>query len=576
MAKVKTLKEIAKLIPPGIVGMQLDADERPYSLVFRAETVNDPRKKLLDGSGWFQVFKQPEVLYAAATLEAYNYLIDSGIEFKQTAMVERWWQEVNSDAPQPWMPPFADCCPLFDYQREAAYFLARRPRALLALSPGLGKTLTAAYSATMLSEVKNILLVVPASLLHYWKGELAKWSEHLLLTPTAEIWHREVGELPSQTKPRFHSQFWAITNPETMARYTDAIVFNEEGLLNPWDLLVVDESIMYKHRESKRSQALLRLAEAIPRAWLLSGAPATRYLDDMWHQFHILNSRGYASYQRFAENYCKTENNEWARTVVVANKRGAEEEIKANYRDVYFARSQDQVANIPDWLFVDMNIAMTPYQEKLYREFKQELLIRIKTEDEDKVITADNRLTIMLRSLQLASNPVLLGGEDSGGKWEALPELMDLYEGPYLVWINFIRSGEMLRDKLAAKYGKDRVFMANGATPMADRQLLVDNYQAGNIDVLILNNQVGKFGFTITKARTSLFVERMFDDSYFQCLHRNRRIGTTQSPVVLNLRSVTQRGGRTTDHIVHDSLDYRNLMIRNITYGDLRKVLEDE
>ena len=96
------------------------------------------------------------------------------------------------------------------------------------------------------------------------------------------------------------------------------------------------------------------------------------------------------------------------------------------------------------------------------------------------------------------------------------------------------------------------------------------------MDVLILNNQVGKFGFTLTKARTSFFVERGYDDSYFQCLHRNRRIGTTQSPVVVNMRSCTGSGGRTIDHVVHDALDYRNTMIRKITVGDIRKILEDE
>src|SRR5690606_38215754 len=97
---------------------------------------------------------------------------------------------------------------------------------------------------------------------------------------------------------------------------------------------------------------------------------------------------------------------------------------------------------------------------------------------------------------------------------------------------------------------------------------------AGKMDVLILNNQVGKFGFNLTKVRTAFFVERVYDDSYFQCLHRNRRIGTTQSPIVVNMRSVTQKGTKTIDHTIHDVLDYRTGMMRRITARMLKDALE--
>jgi hypothetical protein len=141
-----------------------------------------------------------------------------------------------------------------------------------------------------------------------------------------------------------------------------------------------------------------------------------------------------------------------------------------------------------------------------------------------------------------------------------------------MVWVNFIATGTMLRDKLS-NLGK-RVALANGSTPMEERNQMVDAFQGGEIDALILNNQVGKFGFTLTKARTAFFVERMYDDSYFQCLHRNRRIGTEFSPIVVNMRSVTAAGEQTIDHLIHSVLDYRNGMIRKVTAGDLKKIFK--
>jgi hypothetical protein len=264
----------------------------------------------------------------------------------------------------------------------------------------------------------------------------------------------------------------------------------------------------------------------------------------------------------------------WANTVI-ANKRDAEEDVKANFADVYFARSQDQVANIPEWLFEDLDIEMKPRQEQVYEKLQKDFEIELEGLDDEETLSVDNRLGLMLRSLQIASNPLLVGSANSSGKWAALPELTDIYPGPFIVWVNFIRTGELLLDQLKEKFGPNEVYLINGSTPMIDRQLMVDGFQGGVGQVLIMNQSVGKFGFTLTRARTSIFVERTYDDSYFQCLHRNRRIGTTQAPVVLNLRSVTRSGGRTIDHVVHDALDYRTGMIKRITIGDLREVINE-
>jgi hypothetical protein len=112
-----------------------------------------------------------------------------------------------------------------------------------------------------------------------------------------------------------------------------------------------------------------------------------------------------------------------------------------------------------------------------------------------------------------------------------------------------------------------------GETPPELRQDIVDNFQAGNLDILIAHPAVGKFGLTLTKARTAIYVERSFNgDDYYQSLYRFRRIGTTVSPHVIHLVAQRPEGknGSTIDQIIDRVLDYRKNSSLSITSGFIR------
>lgn len=570
MAISYSIKELAKIISPGQLGMQNDREQ----LIYKPYSSGNPQvKALLENSGWRVVRDTEGVLQAYPTLENFYFLENFGLKFEPTLKVIHWVEYSRNTLSAEELIQWSKHEVLFDYQKDGARFLTRHDRAMLSLSPGLGKTLTSAYAAG-LRGFENILVVCPASLLFYWRGELEKWADKLPRKPFVTIYHRDSVQTNALNFPD-SDQHWFITNPETVVKRQDK--FNFENKV--FDCLIVDESIMYKHRDSNRSKAMKVLANHIDVTWLLTGAPATRYLDDFWHQFHILKPKGYSSYWRFARKYCIIEDNEWG-SKVVANAKDAEKEIKKNFSDIYFSRTQDDVANIPDWIMEDIDIPMLPAQDKAYDTLRKHFYIDLDSVDPDEKITVGNHLSLMIRSVQVASNPLLVGGIDSAGKWDALPELMEIYPGPFIVWVNFIATGEILRDRFSrGDYrvnGKSPlVALANGSTKMEDRNSIVNAFQNGELDVLILNNQVGKFGFTLTKARTAIFVERIYDDSYFQCLHRNRRIGTTVSPNILNLRSVTQDGRKTIDHLIHSTLDYRVGMIKSVTAGDLKKVFAE-
>jgi SNF2 family DNA or RNA helicase len=312
--------------------------------------------------------------------------------------------------------------------------------------------------------------------------------------------------------------------------------------------------------------------------WELTGAPANRMIDDIWSQFNILKPKAYSSYWRFAQEYCMVNPSPWGNQVI-ANKIDAEHIIKKRFEDVYFARSQSEVLDIPEWIFEEIDIPMKAKQEKAYHEMAVDLATTLNQEDESGNITASTKVTVenhlskVVRLIQLASNPMLLDGTNESGKWDALPELMEIYDGPWLVWVSFTRTAFYLEEFLARKVDQ-RIGKIIGATDTEERNNWIRKFQEGETKILILNMQTGSFGHTLTAARTAFYPERNYDSNYFQSLHRFRRIGTVHAPNVVHLRSVYQDGSPTIDHLVHGLLDYRVGMIKDLTTGMLKDILK--
>ena len=520
------------------------------------------RVLLSDESMWHERNEQEQIVWeAAASLEALRWL-EENLRAKLTVDDEvcAWVRDICTI---PTEPSFRET-PLYGYQKEAVRFLIHRRRAMLALSPGLGKTLVSAIAADTLS-FERITVVAPKSLLYMWRSELLKWQAYMRRKPVVEVWHHKAQDVVDPGKILQTEGYWWVVNPEMVVRNLDVFLRHKP------QLLILDESTYYKNRQAERTKILSRLSRSVPVVWCLTGSPAMRMLDDMWSQLHLLDPKAYSSYWRFAKEYCIVENTPWGNKVM-ANKPGAEETIKRRFADIYFARSQDEVLDIPSWLFEEIDCRMTKTQEAAYDKMRRELAVELEGENGTTVVRSPSHLAKVVHLLQLASNTALLGGRDDSGKWDVLYDLFDLYPGPYLVWVNYIQSAKLLLENIKRKK-KLKTGLMLGETSAQDRQKLVDTFQAGGLDVLIVGQAVGSFGLTLTSARTAFYVERNFDGNYFQSLHRFRRIGTQHRPHVVHLHSILRDGGPTIDHTVHGMLDYRVAMIKALTVGMLREIL---
>ena len=457
---------------------------------------------------------------------------------------------------------------LFAFQKEATGFIKQAGRALLGLAPGLGKSPVSIYAAKGLGG--KTLIVCPLSLVRNWQKEIKKWVDE-----DAQIWHGRLG----------YSSEWVITNYESiLSQWIDYDIQesrNKNGKMVKkkvnWECLVdhdfknliIDESIMIKNRKAQRTKAVGAIAATFDRVWLLSGAPTSKYYNDLWSQLNILDPDRFSAYWRFTQDYCHVEKTHWG-WQITANLPDADRMIKQDLRDIFFSRTQDQVLDLPPWVFDDYDIDMSAGQYKMYRQMEEEFKAELPDGD---VLIAPNLLSQMTRLIQFASNPVLVGGLDQSNKWNAIREILEFERLPAIVWTEYVKTVDKMMNVLSRK--KYRLSALTGKTPTDRRQYIVDQFQGGDLDVIIAHPGVGKFGFNLPAARTAIYLERSYNgDDYYQSLHRVRRIGTTESPHVIHLRSTRpDNGGATIDHVIHAVLDYKTQSTIKLTSGLVREVL---
>lgn len=483
--------------------------------------------------------------YAPFSLGAVNGVLRMFDNVEVTEPVQQLIDELTIAAELP--EEVANHETLFPFQKESIKFLHSSPKAMLALAPGLGKTACSIFAADIAPDSQNILVVAPLTLVYNWRREIRNW-----VGQEAVIWHG---------KPEKWDSFerWVVTNYDTVRRNLD------EFLSEDWDIVIIDESVLVKNRKAQRTAAVKALAKKADRVWMLSGSPTTRFYDDLWAQFNILDSQRFRSYWRFADLYTVIERNNWGSTII-ANRDGADKMLQQDLADIYFSRTQDQVLDLPDWIIDEVHVPMTDQQAKLYKQMADEFFAEL---PEGDVVLAPNILARLTRLIQLASNPALIGGPDTSNKWSAVQEMLQYEQLPAIVWTSFIETAHYMRDLLLGAGFTVRTL--TGSTPESERQEIVDRFQSGELDVIVAHPGVGKFGLTLTRARTAIYLERSYNgDDYYQSLHRIRRIGTKHSPHVIHLLSALPNNGPTVDHIINQVLQFRKDSAIKLTTGMLR------
>lgn len=193
--------------------------------------------------------------------------------------------------------------------------------------------------------------------------------------------------------------------------------------------------------------------------------------------------------------------------------------------------------DLPEKIYKVHPFELTAEQMQAYEMMRDDL--RMEDEFGDVVVVKD--LAALMKLQQITSGfvnppgggtPIYIG--EKNPRLAALTDLLEDVTGQVIVWARFREELAAVADALR-KAGL-RVAEYHGGVNAADRELAVDGFQRGEIDVFVGQPQSGGIGLTLTNAETVIYYSNDFSlETRLQSEDRAHRIGTKRNVVYIDL-----------------------------------------
>jgi superfamily II DNA or RNA helicase len=192
---------------------------------------------------------------------------------------------------------------LAPFQWVAVRYALEARRTFLSDEQGLGKTVEA-LATLEAAEAFPAVVICPASMKLTWSREAARWLPHRSQVVLS-------GRDPSPPTPSDQAEITILNYEIVQARLAGLVASGPRAL-------VADESHYCKNPQAKRTKAVRRLADAVPREGLrlaLTGTPVMNHADELIAQLRVIGRLGEfgsgASFSRQFEGELSEERLHW-------------------------------------------------------------------------------------------------------------------------------------------------------------------------------------------------------------------------------------------------------------------------
>ena len=338
----------------------------------------------------------------------------------------------------------------------------------------------------------------------------------------------------------------------------------KDSFFDIFDELIIDESTAYKHHTSLRSRALKRLISKFKYRSCLTATPNGSSITDIWHQAFILDNgrRLGPSFFHFRATCCEAEQIGRGREMIKWRDRpGAEEAVFGLLNDIVVRHKFEDCVDIPDHHEYTLDFDMSSTMWVAYKQLEKDSILPFV--HGQQVITAVNAAAIATKLLQICSGAVY----DNDGKihWiddERYNLILDLVEERvhyhplvFFYWIH--QRNALVKEAIKRKL---RYAIIDGTVSDKERDLVVQNYQNGLVDVLFAHPKSAAHGMTLTRGRSIIWTGPTYDaELYKQGSKRQYRIG--QQAKTENIMILAKD---TKEHWVYEILQGKNDRMRTL------------
>lgn len=432
---------------------------------------------------------------------------------------------------------------LREYQRQGLDWLVFLSEfgigGCLADDMGLGKTVQ--FLALLMWErerqsVPPTLLVVPMSILGNWKRECDRFAPGLRV-----LIHHGADRLSGVA-------FGKAVGETDLVLTTYALACRDEELIRStlWHRVALDEAQSIKNLNTKQSRSIRKLIdeqltlvgrERPVERLALTGTPLENHLEELYSIFDFLNPGYLGSLSEFRRKF--------AIPVERYRDRSRAEALATLIKPLMLRRLKSDplvISDLPEKIEIDEYVALTKEQASLYQSVVEDLLPQV------DLLKGIHRkgfiLSVITRLKQICDDPALFMGEQTlragrSGKVERLKELLEtiLAEGDStLIFTQYAKMGELLREHLATTFNQDVLFLHGSLSRPAREKLLKRFYEDEKPQIFILSLKAGGFGLNLTKANQVIHFDHWWNPAVEnQATDRAHRIGQTRSVQVRRL-----------------------------------------
>lgn len=392
---------------------------------------------------------------------------------------------------------------LYPYQIEGVKALISHKRFLLRDEPGLGKTvqlIKAAYTLfSQSASNKTVLVLSPKSMVKTWEREISKWS----------------GRAPLM---------WEVINHDAL------ISKARKNIMHAWDLVIADESHMYlKNIKTKRAKSFFDLISVAENVWLATATVASKSAEDYWCTFKILlpSAVKHLTKQSFIKRYCEQVEQQFysARPV-----RGIKcVKVKDNlYKCTAYKYEGFKNTSELKTILNACSLRRTEAEVELQLPPLTETEFIIEDKKKDLIWSEAAKKDLIDRLINAEEVPssyqeMLL--KNGIKKIPSVVEILQTYpKDKKAVIFCWHRELANLLVSTIKEECPDRVpaSLTGEISDVNVRQVIIDNFETGDINTLIVNMQSGGAGITLVAATVGIYVQ--FPHSVIHWVQSRKRI----------------------------------------------------